>query len=282
MRDQQFLFPTQFPRQVPRFSKDGTKFATIWGMMDASYNDIFVHTIVEYSISALEAGVFSYAVDETFPDGDGGFNQESYEAVDYDDSDTRRALKSRLLAWPYADWYPEYGDATVDIRVLMRDDGSGTQPYQSEVGSPLDPQCRAAFAGSWTILDVVDYVTVGTYNTGNCVSLANWTMRLIVVKDGERIHDATYPCDATNRVWGYSGGRWHGQQYVKNKDGDWIVSVEMGAFKNQVYIRKNDLSFGLAPSNSRVAGFVESSIPNIQTLVNVSDSTLSLVPVGVV
>jgi hypothetical protein len=278
------LYPTVFGRQAPRFSPDASKLAlvqgTYLGPLDGGV-DRWNHRLCEFVLSTIEEGTLTYATNLILPNGV-GFDEESFEAVDYDASNVRQALVTRLWAWPQDDFFPEFAGDTVDMRTIAREDGSSRQPYQTP-DSPLSPQCRPQYFGSFRILDVVDYVMVDVYLTGVCSTASAYASRLIVIRNGVRIHDAEYPQNSTNRVYGGSGqGRWYGANYAKNQAGDWIITAEHGAWDGATLVRNNALVVIIATADSRVLGYVGSSIPDISELVGVSDASLSLVPAGVV
>lgn len=283
---EEHAYPTLFPRQMPRFSPDGTKLIHVVGEYvteEGVFAEIFTHDLVEFVLTGIDDGGLSFT-QNTYVHGEGGpnvlFPQQSYEAVDYDSSNNWVGVWSYLVPWPYEDLFPGSGvDATRDTRVLSRTDGSGQLPYATELGESIDPQCVAAYYGTVAILDVVHYAVISTYLTGNCFTPSAWSSRLIVLHEGVRISDSYYPQDSTNRIYGGNPGYWMGGSYARIGD-DWILTVEHGAFESETYIVTGTFTIIVAPATSRITGYINTTLENITDLVG-GDADC-LVPAGVV
>lgn len=279
-------YPTKFPRQMPRFSHDGKKLIQVIGeySMESGLSEIFTHDLAEYRLTNIDEGVLTYTRD-VIAHGFGGpdvlFPDESFEAADYNDNDVYTSLISYIAPWSFDDLFPGAGTgAFFDLRVLARPDHSGETPYATEMGEPIDPQCVPAYYGSLTILDVNHYAAISVYLTGTCVSLDAWSSRLIVIHESTRIYDQVSPQDSSNRIYGGAGGgHWYNGSYARIGD-DVVFTAEVGAFKDETYIITDALTFVLAPADSRVTGYMSSTLPDILTLVG--GNADCLFPAGVV
>ena len=278
-------YPTKFPRQMPRFSHDGKKLIQVIGeyLVSGGLSEIFTHDLAEYALTNIDDGVLGYTR-TVIAHGMGGPDpfqpDESFEVADYDNNNQYTSLISYIAAWPYADLFPGGGAGTIDLRVLSRPDHSGQMPYMTEMGEPVDPQCVPAYYGSLSVYDVNHYAAASVYLTGTCTTLDAWSSRLIVMHEGVRIYDAVSPQDSSNRIYGGAGsGHWYDGSYARIGD-DIVFSVEVGAFANETYIITDALTFVLATEDSRVTGFISSTLPDIVTLVG--GQADCLVPAGVV